>query len=320
MQLSVAMCTFNGAAYLREQLDSISHQTRLPDKMVICDDGSTDDTAAICDAYHHEVSFPVAIYNNAETLGSTRNFEQAIQLCSGDIIALADQDDVWLPEKLARLEAAFSADAAADVVFSDAEMVNASLRPLGYQLWQRLHFGHREQQRVLNGCGVGVLLKRNVVTGATMALRARLREVVLPVPPSWGHDEWIALMTTIFSRLTLIREPLVLYRQHPGSQIGAKRKDLTTRIKQARRKDLRPALMLMNQFVHARDHLVTMDDVPHRQQVLDQLGEKINHLQVRASLQDRAGARWVVALKELAARRYHRYSNGFSSFARDILS
>ncbi|MBA7714106.1 hypothetical protein ES703_123122 [subsurface metagenome] len=78
--------------------------------------------------------------------------------------------------------------------------------------------------------------------------------------------------------------------------------------------------MLMNQFVHARDHLVTMDDVPHRQQVLDQLGEKIHHLQVRASLQDRAGARWVVALKELAARRYHRYSNGFSSFARDILS
>ncbi|MQY72900.1 MAG: glycosyltransferase [Dehalococcoidia bacterium] len=75
MQLSVAMCTFNGAAYLREQLDSISRQTRLPDKMVICDDGSTDDTAAICEAYHHEVSFPIvrtSIVRPTCTASSTR--------------------------------------------------------------------------------------------------------------------------------------------------------------------------------------------------------------------------------------------------------
>lgn len=102
LSISVAMCTYNGSAFLQEQLDSIAAQTRLPDELVICDDGSSDSTVDIVERFAHGVSFRVQLFRNPQNLGSTRNFEQAMRLCTGDLIALSDQDDVWMPEKLAR--------------------------------------------------------------------------------------------------------------------------------------------------------------------------------------------------------------------------
>jgi len=102
--LSVAMCTYNGEQYLQEQLDSIIAQTRLPNEVVVCDDGSTDATLQILDEFQETAPFPVRIYRNGTRLGPTKNFEKAIKLCSGNVIALSDQDDVWMPHKLERLE------------------------------------------------------------------------------------------------------------------------------------------------------------------------------------------------------------------------
>ncbi len=90
---SVAMCTFNGGRFLAEQLESIASQTRLPYELVACDDHSTDDTIAILKAFQANAPFPVQIVQNAMRMGSTRNFDQAIGMCSGDFIALCDQDD-----------------------------------------------------------------------------------------------------------------------------------------------------------------------------------------------------------------------------------
>lgn len=318
MRLSVAMCTYNGAAYLQEQLDSISKQTRLPDELVVCDDGSTDSTITICETYQNDVSFPVTIYHNAETLGAARNFEQAIQLCSSDVIVLADQDDVWLSEKLARLEAVLAADTAVGAVFSDAEVVDETLRPLGYSLWQYLDFNRRERRKMASGSGTQVLLRHNVVCGATLAFRAGFRELALPAPPGWMHDEWVALMISIFSRLALIRKPLILYRQHPGSQIGSRKKSLLERLSEVQQRDFHPAQAKLEQCMAARERLAAINETLTRDQVMERLEAKIQHMQVRAALQNLTGSRWL-ALLELAARRYHRYSNGFSSFVRDIL-
>ncbi|HEY2971172.1 MAG TPA: glycosyltransferase, partial [Pyrinomonadaceae bacterium] len=104
MKISVAMCTYNGAPYLREQLNSIAAQTRPPDELVVCDDVSADLTCEIVTSFAASVHFPVRLYVNEQNLGSTKNFERAIGLCEGDIIARSDQDDVWLPEKLRRIE------------------------------------------------------------------------------------------------------------------------------------------------------------------------------------------------------------------------
>src|SRR5882762_9087557 len=100
MKISIAMCTYNGARYLREQLDSIAAQTRPPSELIVCDDNSLDETREIVAGFAASAPFPVRLGVNEQNLGSIRNFERAIKLCEGDLIALSDQDDVWLPEKL----------------------------------------------------------------------------------------------------------------------------------------------------------------------------------------------------------------------------
>src|SRR5215467_4239016 len=106
-KLSVALCTYNGSRFLQEQLGSIGSQSRPPDELVICDDGSSDDTVDIIKRFALNAPFPVKLEVNASNLGSTKNFELAVSLCCGDVIALSDQDDVWDATKLAKIERVF---------------------------------------------------------------------------------------------------------------------------------------------------------------------------------------------------------------------
>ena len=103
LRISVAMCTFNGGRYLEQQLESIAEQTQQPCELVVCDDGSTDDTIAILKRFKANAPFPVTVVENAVRMGSTSNFDQAIGMARGEFIALCDQDDRWLPHKLERL-------------------------------------------------------------------------------------------------------------------------------------------------------------------------------------------------------------------------
>ena len=130
MKLSIAMCTYNGASYLQEQLDSFLWQTRLPDEIVVCDDCSQDETVEILKEFAANSPFPVHLHVNKTNLGLTKNFEKAIGKCTGDIIFLSDQDDVWLPERLEKFEAAFQKDADVGLVFCDAYLVNEKLESL----------------------------------------------------------------------------------------------------------------------------------------------------------------------------------------------
>ena len=98
LRFSVALCTYDGARYLTDQLDSFISQVRRPDELIICDDASTDESLDIIMSFAMHAPFPVRIYRNEHNLGFIKNFEKAIQLCDGDIIALADQDDVWYPD------------------------------------------------------------------------------------------------------------------------------------------------------------------------------------------------------------------------------
>ena len=98
------MCTFNGAEFLPAQLESILAQTRPPDEIVVCDDASTDETTGILRSFAAD---SVKLKFNQQNVGSVKNFEQAISLCTGDVIALSDQDDVWREDKLELIESAF---------------------------------------------------------------------------------------------------------------------------------------------------------------------------------------------------------------------
>lgn len=336
MKLSIAMCTYNGATYLPEQLSSIAAQTRRPDELVVCDDGSTDGTPDVVRAFAAQVPFPVRVHVNAGNLGSTLNFERAIELCTGDLIALADQDDWWHPDKLRRLEEALLHRGDAGLVFSDGEIVDEHLRPLGLRLWQVAGFGEAEQKLFAEGEALKVLISYNVVTGAAMAFRAEFRKFVLPIPADLMqngirvlHDGWIALIISALADIIFVPDPLFKYRQHsrqqrgicPASGVVESRSDessgVTAAIRAAaRRRNSFAVEIHYDETVHRR--LSAHADMVTNKKLLNELGAKVLHQKARAAMPEEKLKRVPLVLRELLALRYHSYSNGMYSAAKDL--
>lgn len=213
------MCTFNGERFLPEQLDTIAAQTLPPAELVVCDDGSTDRTLEIIEDFARRAPFPVHLWRNPTRLGVAANFAHCIGLCTGHLIALADQDDRWLPNKLERLAPCFK-DPTVTCVFSNGILIDEHSRDLGQQSWSRFLFTPALQQQMRRGDTAGVLLKLPVVSGAAMIFRTPLVRGSLPMPEGWVHDTWWAWMSGLRGRLVPIDEPLIQYRIHGTQQLG----------------------------------------------------------------------------------------------------
>ncbi len=170
-RISVALCTFNGERFLPQQLSSIANQTRLPDELIVCDDQSTDRTVEIVRAFAASAPYSVKIFENERNLGFAKNFEQAISLCGGNLIALCDQDDIWYPTRLQRSEQEFADHPEAGLVFSDADVINDESELTGATMWQRLGFAGQGAHDLLAGRYL-LLAKQRFVTGATVMFRA----------------------------------------------------------------------------------------------------------------------------------------------------
>jgi glycosyltransferase involved in cell wall biosynthesis len=222
-KISVALCTFNGERFLGEQLASIATQTRPPDELVVCDDHSTDRTVDIVRAFAASAPYPVRIFDNDHNLGFAANFERAIRLCEGDLIALSDQDDIWYPIRLERSEQEFMVHPEAGLIFSDADIIDEQNELTGSTLWQRLGFAGKRESEWRAGRYV-LLAKHRFVTGATVMFRASLRDRCLPIGRGWIHDEWIALISAAFADLRPIDQPLIRYRIHGSQQVGFRNK------------------------------------------------------------------------------------------------
>lgn len=229
--ISIAMCTFNGAAWVGDQLRSIALQSRLPDELIVCDDCSTDATRQIIQRFADQAPFRVQMNNNTQRLGVSDNFSKAIQACNGSMIALCDQDDTWDADKLQRLESRLLDHPHLGMVFSNANLVDEQLRPLGVRLWDTLYLDDLQRGRLTNGQAVRVLTRTNVVTGATMMFRRELKEMILPIPACWVHDAWIALMASAVAQVGMLDDALVDYRQHPRQQIGARKTTIWEQIR-----------------------------------------------------------------------------------------
>ncbi len=218
-RISVALCTYNGERFLPQQLASIQHQTRLPDEVVVCDDRSTDRTVEMVRAFAGSVSFPVRIFVNERNLGSAANFERAIGLCEGSLIALSDQDDIWYPIRLERSEQELTAHPEAGLVFSDGDIIDDQDQMVGTRLWTYFGFAGEVRERLLAG-DYTVLVKNRFVTGATVMFRSELRQGCLPIGPGWIHDEWIVATTAAVAEVRPIEMPLIRYRKHAAQQVG----------------------------------------------------------------------------------------------------
>ncbi len=197
-RVSVAMCTFNGAHYLEEQLESIALQSRLPCELVVCDDRSTDETLAILKRFQAEAPFAVKVIQNGQRLGSTRNFDQAIGLARGEFIALCDQDDRWTPTKLERLSEALKEDPFLGGVFSDANLIDGDGRQVGVRLFAKHKFTETKQRNFVS-CPTATLLKHDVVTGATLMFQGIHSAVLLSDSCIMG-TRWMACVDDCAAR------------------------------------------------------------------------------------------------------------------------
>lgn len=236
MRISIALCTYNGGRFLAEQLDSLLHQQRTPDELVVGDDGSTDDTAAILARFSASAPFPVRVETHSTRLGSTANFDRTLGLCAGDLVALCDQDDVWYPHKLARMESLFSKHPRLLLAASDANRIGVDGEPLG-PLWSATRIGLRERRAFREGRGERVLIRRPCLTGATMVLRRELHSLASPIPSTAVHDAWLSLFAAAVGEVGLVEEPLMEYRIHAGQQIGVGSAASVGRARDSRRRE-----------------------------------------------------------------------------------
>jgi glycosyltransferase involved in cell wall biosynthesis len=318
-RLSVAMCTYNGARFLREQLQSIASQETLPDEMVICDDGSTDDTITLLRTFSDSAPFQVRIVSNKERLGSAKHFEKSISLCNGTIIILADQDDIWKPNKLKKLDYVFDQNPDAQYAFSDADMIDEDGSPLGFSTWDAFGF-QGDHDRFVDAGQLRVLLKSNVVIGASMAIRASLRDVAVPIPPGWMHDYWIALLGSALSRGVPIPERLLMYRRHAGQVCGWRKKGLGQAIKESIGIGDTVVAEKAEQFREVLRRIEVVQECARcPQNRVELLNQKEVHLMKRAALRSsRTLPRLAGVLAEASTGRYQLFSNSWWSIGRDL--
>lgn len=207
--ISIALCTYNGEKYLREQLDCFANQTRLPDEVVVSDDGSTDRTLEILRAWAEEVSFPVRIQRNAKNLGYARNFQETILRCSGSLVFPSDQDDYWFPEKLERMEKVFLEKPETTFAACGTLYSNSRLEPYSEDEMKR-----RGMTNAGTASAYGLARKQ---TGCGIAVRRDLLEKVFPCPPAWPHDMWICCVMPFLGESVFLEEKLIKHRDHEES-------------------------------------------------------------------------------------------------------
>lgn len=206
--ISVAITTYNGEKFLEKQLCSILAQTHANVEIVICDDGSSDNTIKIIQELQRQHK-KISLYQNDCNLGYVKNFEKAIELCAGEYIALSDQDDIWLNEKLEKLVNNIGSNL---LIHSDVSLID-DRDALLCERWKGNVTSHT--------CFEDFMFS-NVVTGCTVLFRKEILEEALPFPKGLAyHDWWLGLVAAKHGRIIFLNEPLILYRQHESQDTGA---------------------------------------------------------------------------------------------------
>lgn len=224
---SVALCTYNGAQYIEEQLRSIIAQTVQPAQIIISDDGSKDDTLSIVQSLLNASGISYIITNNEGEHGVVPNFLNAMRRCTSDVIFTSDQDDVWMPNKAEEMLKVFEADQNAMLVLCDGELVDAELNNLNCTVWNAVGITPQRQQEQE---WFSYLLMVPLVTGAGMAIRKSLLEDVDTIPSAWLHDGWLGWAAVIRQGFRICPQKLFLYRQHGSNVEGMAAQNLFTHL------------------------------------------------------------------------------------------
>lgn len=202
--ISVVMCTYNGAAFLQEQLDSIIEQTYKNVEIVICDDVSTDNTIEIVNAYCQKDS-RIKFYINEKNLGYNKNFENACRLASGEYIAFADQDDIWEIDKLHYMM---------EHLWKNKSTLLVHCNSATFETGGRAHIGSVKARKIFEGNDVRPILMNNQVSGHNMIIKKSLLRLALPVPVTIYYDWWFAVVACCNGNINAAEKIFVLHRKH----------------------------------------------------------------------------------------------------------
>jgi glycosyltransferase involved in cell wall biosynthesis len=321
-RLSVVICTWNGAAYLPAQLDSLLAQTLLPDEIVIADDVSTDASCGLLQRFALQaraLGIDVQLQYNPHNLGYVENFSAALRRATGNVLFLCDQDDVWRADKLALMAARFADNPSLLLLPSDARLVDARGESLHCLAFDALQLTPDEKQAVHDGRAFDVVMRRSFVIGATAAVRRDLLDLALPVAQGWVHDEWLAAIAAAAGRVDFIDQPLIDYRQHGGNQIGMQRRTLAMKWADL----LLPRAHLLDaeaQRLRRLEDFLARAAFPVGAERAAQVRHKRVHFEQRVALGHLPRYRRLLPiLREAQAGCYRRYGTGGRSMLRDLL-
>ena len=217
-KIDILMPTYNGEKYLREQLDSILNQTYKDIRIIISDDCSKDSTPEILKQYQ-EKDKRIEIYIQENNLGVVKNIEFLLKKVENPLYMLADQDDVWLNNKVEKsLEKMEKEDA--DLVFGDLEVVDQNLKTM-YASFGDFMLLNRKIKKYIDSYKVNYLY--NCVTGCTLLSKKSFIDKILPLPTNSKyviHDYWIGLVVALTGKLAYMPEKYIKYRQHGNNEVG----------------------------------------------------------------------------------------------------
>lgn len=218
--ITVLLAVYNGEKYLKEQIESILNQSVKDIKIIIRDDGSTDNSADIISFYCNKYPDKISCAIGSPTGSAKGNFIELLKNCDSKYIMFCDQDDVWLPEKiektLAAMQLAEQNGKGPVLVHTDLKVVNQNLDEIAPSLFSF-------QKLIQDNITLPKLLVQNYVTGCTVMINRALKEKCGEIPKKCiMHDWWLALVAVLFGELVCVNEPTMLYRQHEYNQVGAK--------------------------------------------------------------------------------------------------
>ena len=203
--VSIALSTHNGEAFLSKQIDSILSQNYKNIELIIVDDCSTDGTIEVLNQY--KPNAVVKIFQNEQRLGVIKNFEKAISLCTGEYIALSDQDDIWKPDKIEKL---ISKIKDGILISSDIMLINKNEKIINPSWFQHQSIYIPESNFMFQAA-----VYQNFALGCTMLFKRELVKYIIPIPEkSLSHDWWILVLASSLGKIKVLRESLIMKRIH----------------------------------------------------------------------------------------------------------
>jgi len=319
------MCTCNAGKLLSAQLASLTAQTRLPSHIAVCDDRSDDGTWTELQAWAERVragsAIRVTLIRNEERLGVARNFEKAITCLDTELIFLADQDDVWAPEKIAHMASRLECNPETLLAHSDAVLIDEEGNDLGKSLFEALSLTVNDRELAARGKFFEVYCRRNLVTGTTTAFRRELLDIALPFPPFWIHDEWLAACAAGLGQVAMLPDKLTYYRQHGKNVIGVSSSAAGRVWRYAMRVFQTPRdehlRFKLNRLAELHARLEKSGRTPREKLAL--LDEAESHFRRRLAFGGVFRGRLAGVFREFHARGYHRFADGLGGVLRDLI-